>query len=51
MNLIKLWQNLVETYKLYRIYKIGKIYKFYTFFGIRNSIRLLKLYLNKENNA
>lgn len=51
MNIRKLWQNLKELLNLYRIYEIGKIYKPYTFFGIRNSLRLLKLYKNKEDNA
>lgn len=50
-NMKRLWRNLYEMWTIYREYEIHKIYKPYTIYGIRNSIKMLKLYLDKENNA
>lgn len=47
----KLWQNLKELWHLYNLYEIHKIYKPYTLSGIRGSIKLLKMYMDKENIA
>lgn len=47
----KLWQNLVEMWTMYRVYEIGKIYKWYRPGDVKEMFKLLRLYLNKENNA
>lgn len=47
----KHWQSLKELLRLYKEYRIYKVYKPYTIYGIRNSVRLLKMYLNKEDIA
>lgn len=47
----KLWQNLTELWLMYKTYEIYKIHKPYTVYGIQQSIKLLKLYLDKENKA
>ena len=51
MNMKKLWLNLLEMWRIYRLYKIYKVYKPYTLFGIKHSLKLLKMYMNKENIA
>lgn len=47
----KLYWKLKEMVDMYFLYKIYKIYKPYTLSGIKGSIKLLKMYINKENIA
>ena len=51
MNMKKLYWKLKEMVDMYFLYKIYKIYKPYTLSGIKGSIKLLKMYINKENIA
>lgn len=51
MIMKKLYWNLKEIINIYYTYKIYKIYKPYTLSGIKGSIKLLKMYLNKEDIA
>lgn len=43
--------NLVDMWRMYKLYKIYKIYPPYTLRGIKQSLKLLKMYLDKENIA
>ncbi len=47
----KLWLNLRELLHIYFLYKIYKIYKPYTLYGIKHSLKLVKMYKNKEDIA
>jgi len=41
----------IEMWHMYMLYKIYKIHKPYTIRGIKGSLKLLKMYLNKEDIA
>lgn len=47
----KLWRNLADMWHMYTLYKIYKIHKPYTLTGIKESVKLLKMYLDRENVA
>ncbi len=47
----KLYWSLKEMLNIYITYEIYKIYKPYTIAGIKGSLKLLKMYLNKEDIA
>lgn len=47
----KLYWNLRAILNIYITYEIYKIYKPYTVSGVKGSIKLLKMYLNKEEIA
>ena len=51
MTIKTIYQSVQEMWLMYKTYEIYKIHRPYTLSGIRNSIKLLKLYLDKENNA
>ena len=45
----KLYWNLKAMIDIYFLYEIYKIYPPYTIRGIKGSLKLLQMYLNKEN--
>ncbi len=47
----RLWRNLRELLQLYRTYEMGRIYRWYVPSEAKEMLRLMKLYLDKENNA
>jgi len=47
----KLWRSLADMIHIYFLYEIHKIHKPYTLSGIKESIKLLKMYKDRENIA
>lgn len=51
MSMRKLWLNLRELWHLYWLYDIFHTHPPYTLYGIKQSLKMLKLLINKEDNA
>jgi len=49
--MLKLFRQMKEMWDMYFLYKIYKIHKPYTISGIRGGLKLLKMYLDRENIA
>ena len=47
----KIFRRMKEMFHMYFLYKIYKVHKPYTWDGIKGSLKLLKMYLDRENIA
>lgn len=47
----KIYKEIRAMWHIYILYEVYKIYKPYTLYGIKQSIKMVKMYLDKENIA